>query len=211
MIATRRRLLCALAAVLLGAGVAKGESDLGWAAAFVRRSGDELSAIMGRTGSVETRRRLLQPFIDRVVDVDTVARFCLGRFWRQATAKQQEEYLGLFHAVLMNAVLVRVGDYEHNEVRVGVDRPEMHDSAIQVPTVVERTGTPPARVVWVVSPTAHDPRIIDLIAEGMSLRLTVRSDYTAFIVRHGNNIDALIDALRQQACDVCTSTRLGAR
>jgi phospholipid transport system substrate-binding protein len=166
---------------------------------------------MAKTRSTEARRQLLQPFIDRVVDVDTVARFCLGRFWRQATAKQQEEYLNLFHAVLMNAVLVRVGDYEHNEVRVGVERPEMRDSNIQVPTVVERTGTPPARVVWVVSPAAHEPRIVDLIAEGVSLRLTVRSDYNAFIVRHGNNIDALIDALRQQACDACTSTRLGAR
>lgn len=199
MIATRRWVMCALTAVLLGPGVAKAESDLTWAAAFVRHSGDELSSIVAKAGSAEARRQLLQPFIDRVVDVDTVARFCLGRFWHQATAKQQEDYIRVFHAVLMNAVLVRVGDYERNEVRVGVERPEMRDSNIQVPTVVERTGTPPARVVWVVTPTANNPRIIDLIAEGVSLRLTVRSDYNAFITRHGNNIDALIAALRQQA------------
>lgn len=211
MLAIRRRVLCALTAVLLDPGIAIGESDLGWAAGFIRRSGDELSSIMAKAGSAEARRQLLQAFIDRVVDVDTVARFCLGRFWNQATAKQQEDYVRVFHAVLMNAVLVRVGDYERNEVRVGVERPEMRDSSIQVPTIVERTGTPPARVVWVVSPRADNPRIIDLIAEGVSLRLTVRSDYSAFIVRHGNNIDALIDALRQQACTTCSPTRLGAR
>ena len=211
MIAARRGLLCGLAASPLAAEIARGEPNLGWAAAFIRRSGDELASIMAKAGSTDARRRLLQPFIDRVVDVDTVARFCLGRFWGRATAKQQEDYLRLFHAVLMNAVLVRVGDYERTEIRVNVERPEMRDSQVQVPTTVERTGSPPARVIWVVSTDADNPHIIDLIAEGMSLRLTVRSDYNAFLVRHDNNIDALIDALRQQACDACTSTRLGGR
>jgi phospholipid transport system substrate-binding protein len=197
MIATRRRLLGGIAAALMGPEIALGES-LEWAAAFIRRSGEELSSIMAKAGTTEARRRLLQPFIDRVVDVDAVARFCLGRFWRQATANQQQNYLRQFHAVMTNAVLVRVGDYEHNEVRVAVERPEIRDGNVQIATVVERAGTPPARVIWVVDANADNPRVVDLIAEGLSLRLTVRSDYNAFLVRHGNNIDALIDALRQQ-------------
>ena len=57
----------------------------------------------------------------------------------------------MFHAVLMNAVLSRVGDYEHNEVRVLIQQPETRDDAVHVPTVVERTGQPPVKVTWVVS------------------------------------------------------------
>ena len=95
-----------------------------------------------------------------------VARFCLGRFWRQATPAQQQDYVRVFHAVLMNAVLSRVGDYEHNEVRVMIDRPETREGAIHVPTVVERTGNPPVRVIWVVGADADNPRIVDVIAEG---------------------------------------------
>jgi phospholipid transport system substrate-binding protein len=211
MIAARRRLLTGIAGVLVTSEAARGEPDLGWAAAFIRRSGSELSSIVAKADSTEARRALLQLFIDRVVDVDAVARFCLGRFWRQATAKQQQDYLHLFHSVLMKAVLGRVGDYEHNEVRVTVERPEMRDGNVQVPTVVERTGNPPARVIWVVSPDADNPRIIDLLAEGTSLRLTVRGDYSAFLSRHDNDIGTLIDALRQQACDGCTSTKPGGR
>lgn len=197
MIATRRWLLGGIAATLIPSEIALGES-LDWAAAFIRRSGEELSSIMANAGTTDARRRLLQPFIDRVVDVDAVARFCLGRYWKQATANQQQDYVRLFHAVLTNAVLVRLGDYEHNEVHVDVARPEIHDGSVQVATTVERTGATPARVIWVVNPNADNPRIIDLIAEGLSLRITVRSDYDAFLVRHGNNIDALIGALRQQ-------------
>lgn len=197
MMATRRWLLGGIAAAVTRPDIVLGES-LEWAATFIRRSGEELSSIMTKGDTTEARRRLLQPFIDRVVDVDAVARFCLGRYWKQATAVEQQDYLRVFHAVLTNAVLVHLGDYEHNEVRVNVERPEMRDGSIQVATIVERTGAAPARVTWVVNSNADTPRIIDLIAEGVSLRITVRSDYAAFLVRHGNNIDALIDALRQQ-------------
>lgn len=197
MIATKRWLLGVIAAAAACPDFAFGDT-IEWAAAFIRRSGAELSSIMVQAGTAEARRRLLQPFIDRVVDVDAIARFCLGRHWNKATTGQQQDYLHLFHAVLTNAVLVRLGDYEHNEVRVDVERPELRDGSIQVATTVERTGTPTARVTWVVNPNADNPRIVDLIAEGVSLRITVRSDYNSFLARHGNSIDALIDALRQQ-------------
>src|SRR5215472_7500539 len=93
MIATRRRLLSGVASALLAPEIARADSDLGWAALFIRRSGEELSSIMAKAGSAEARRQLLQPFIDHVVDVDAVARFCLGRFWPRATAKQQQDYV----------------------------------------------------------------------------------------------------------------------
>jgi phospholipid transport system substrate-binding protein len=84
------------------------------------------------------------------------------------------------------------------EVHVVVGQPEAREDGVHVPTVVERTNNPPARVVWLVRMDDNGPRIVDVIAEGTSLRLTVRSDYNAFLAQHGDNIDALIAALRQQ-------------
>ena len=48
------------------------------------------------------------------------------------------------------------------------------------PPLVERTGAPPVQVTWAVSPEADNPRILDVIAEGVSLRLTMRADYNAY-------------------------------
>ncbi len=118
----------------------------------------------------------------------------------------------MFRGALTNAVLGRVGDYEHNEVRVVIERPETRDGNILVSTVVERTGAPPARVTWAISADANNPRIVDVLAEGVSLRLTMRADYNAYLIRHGDSIVALIDALREQACDGCVmATRPGPR
>ncbi len=201
MTAYRRTLLQAAASLALvaarpGAGWAQDQAAR--AAAFIQEAGKELAALVGGAQSPADKRLRLQPFIDRVVDVGAVARFCLGRAWAQATPVQQAEFTRLFHTVLVNNVVGRMGDYQHGEVKVTVGRAEVRADGVQVPTVVDRTGEPPTKVVWLVRFDDAGPRIIDVIAEGTSLRLTVRSDYNSFLAQHGNDVDALIGALRQQ-------------
>jgi phospholipid transport system substrate-binding protein len=53
-------------------------------------------------------------------------------------------------------------------------------------------------VDWIINGASSSPKIIDVVAEGTSLRLTQRSDYAAYLSRNNNNIDALISAMRQQ-------------
>jgi len=50
----------------------------------------------------------------------------------------------------------------------------------------------------VLANAATDPKIIDEIAEGTSLRITQRNDYASFLNQHGENIDALLGAIRCQ-------------
>lgn len=192
-------LLIALALALFPLAGVRAAPDPARAASFIKEAGLELAATVGDASTPEEKRRRLQPFIDRVVDVERVARFCLGRFWRQATPEQQRTYTALFHSVLMNNIIAHMGDYRQTKVAVVIGRPELREGEVYVPTTLEREGTPPAHVVWVVQDDGASLRIVDVIAEGTSLRLTVRSDYNAFLTRHDNNIAALIDALREQA------------
>ncbi len=194
----RRILLGASSLALLAPSWARAQAPTAQAVTFIQQAGQDLARLVGGARSVEEKRRKLQPFIDRVVDVDAVARFCLGRYWAKATPAQRTEYVRLFHSVLLTNVVSRMGDYQHTEVHVIVGQPDAREDGVHVPTVVERTNNPPARVVWLVRPDQGDPRIVDVIAEGTSLRLTVRSDYNAFLSQHGNDIDALIAALRRQ-------------
>jgi phospholipid transport system substrate-binding protein len=64
--------------------------------------------------------------------------------------------------------------------------------------VVERPNNPPTNVDWVISNPTSDPKIIDVIAEGTSLRLTQRQDYASYLNRNNNDIDALLNAMSQQ-------------
>src|ERR1700739_3467290 len=68
---------------------------------FVKNTSDQLVAIVNSPVSPLEKRRQLQAVTDSSVDVDDIARFCLGRFWRIATPDQQQQYMTLFHDLLL--------------------------------------------------------------------------------------------------------------
>ncbi|HST74598.1 MAG TPA: ABC transporter substrate-binding protein [Acetobacteraceae bacterium] len=167
------------------------------ATAFVKSTGDALVAVVNGSGSPSDKRHQLQQVIDSTVDVDEIARFCLGRFWRQATPDQQRQYIGLFHEVLLNNIAAKLGEYQG--VRFVMGRAQEREDTDVVNTTVERPNNPPTQVDWIVSTATGQPKIIDVVAEGTSLRLTQRSDYASYLSRNGNNVKALIDAMQKQA------------
>ncbi|MGD0434074.1 MAG: ABC transporter substrate-binding protein, partial [Acetobacteraceae bacterium] len=69
------------------------------ATAFVQQTGDKLVSVVNGTMSTPDKRRALTQIIEASVDVDSVARFCLGRFWRTASVDQQKRFVNAFHEV----------------------------------------------------------------------------------------------------------------
>ncbi len=199
---TRRKLLATapalFAATLLPALLPTGAraADPDTAVSFVDGMLRELLGIANGGTPLAAKRTALAAIIEAKVDVDAVARFCLGRFWRTATPQQQTDYTKLFHRVLIRNISEKVGEYEGVTYTLG--RASRREGDISVATVVNRPGNAPNKVDWVVAADGP-PKVIDVIAEGTSLRLTQRSDYAAYLSRNGNNVQALIDALRQQA------------
>jgi phospholipid transport system substrate-binding protein len=166
------------------------------ASAFVDKAGKELIAVVNGPGSPADKQAQLKQIVDRVVDVDEVGRFCLGRFWRSVPPAEQQQYLQLFHQVLQKNVAGKLGDYQGVTFVVGRATPR--DGGVAVATVVTRPNVAPANVEWVVSSSSGSPKIIDVVAEGTSLRLTQRSDYASFLAHNGDSVPALMDAMRKQ-------------
>ena len=167
------------------------------ATAFIEQTAKELVDVVNGPGTLAEKRAKLQVIVDRAVDVNEVARFCLGRFWRAASPQQQKEYLELFHRVLMINITGKVGEYQGVSFVMGRALPR--EGTMAVSTTVNRPGNAPSKVDWLVSTQSGSLRIVDVIAEGTSLRLTQRSDYTSYLGRNNNSVQALIDALKQQA------------
>jgi phospholipid transport system substrate-binding protein len=166
------------------------------ATAFIKATGLRLVEAINATGTLVERRKVVSGIIDGTVDVDGVARFCLGRFWRTATPAQQQQYLVLFRQMLAANIAAKLGEYKG--VTFTVSGAQDRDAGEVVSTIVTRPNNPPTNIQWLVANPATDPKIVDVIAEGTSLRVTQRDDYASFLSQHGQNVDALIDAIRQQ-------------
>jgi phospholipid transport system substrate-binding protein len=191
------------AAALVGAPplarrAAAQQVDLGRATTFIQATGEELVAAINAAGApVSQRRERVAQILRRAVDVDGVGRFILGRWWRTASAEQQQEYLQLFEQVLIRNLSARFGEYQG--VRFALGRTQVRtEEDVVINTVVERPGGPPFGLDWRVAEVGGQPRVVDVIAEGTSLRLTTRSEYSSVITRNGGNVAALLTAMRQQ-------------
>jgi phospholipid transport system substrate-binding protein len=199
-----RRFLLTMSAGWLAIGRgARAQSANDRAIAFVKATGDKLVAVVNAPGSASQKRQALTQIIDSAVDVDGVAKFCLGRFWRQASPDQQQHYMAVFHQVLVTNITSKLGEYQGVKFTVGRAAPD--GDTVRVDTVVDRPNNPPTNVQWVINNAASDPKIVDVIAEGTSLRLTQRSDYASYLSHNNNSIDALISAMQQQVAQAHAS------
>ncbi|MFT8244710.1 MlaC/ttg2D family ABC transporter substrate-binding protein [Roseomonas sp. BN140053] len=200
MTTSRRTLLTAsltLPALLAIRHPALAQVDTGQAASFIQSTGQELVAAINGNAPVAQRRQQVAGILRRAVDVDGVGRFILGRWWNQASPAEQGQYRQLFEETLIRNLSARFGEYQG--VRFSLGRTQQRsEEDVLVNTVVERPGNPAFGLDWRVGQVNGQLRIVDVIAEGASLRLTQRSEYSSVISRNGGRVSALLDAMRNQ-------------
>lgn len=197
MLPRRLVLISSAAAVAAGLCTRHAAAQLAsGAAGFIKGTGDQLVQVVNGGGSTDQKAAALAQIIDSRVDVNGIARFCLGRFWRVATPQQQQQYLDLFRRVLVSSIDAKLGEYKGVTFTMG--RTVAQDTGNVVSTTINRPGQAPANVDWVVQNVNGSPKIVDVVADGTSLRLTQRSDYSSFIVHNNESIQALLDAMKKQ-------------
>ncbi|GBQ36766.1 ABC transporter substrate-binding protein [Gluconacetobacter azotocaptans] len=193
----RRHVLGLVAgAIALPAARPARAADAAAARSFVTDFGRQLVAIVNSDRTLTDKKAAILPLLQAHVDMDAIGRYCLGRYWRVATPEQQAHYLTLFHQVLVNSITDKIGDYRGVTFTVSGTSPAGDDQAVE--TIINRPEQPSANTQWIVSTTSGQPKVVDVVGEGTSLRLTQRNDYASFVARHNGSIDALLHALDHQ-------------
>lgn len=197
---SRRALLggAAAAAGSLSARGASAEIDTARAAAFIEAAGRDLVAVLNTEGlTLPQRRERVAAILRRAIDIEGTGRFILGRYWRLASEAERQEYLRLFNDLIIRNLSSRFGDYMGVRFTVGRTQQRTEEDVL-VNTIVERPNSAAFALDWRVAEVDGQPKVVDVIAEGTSLRLTTRSEYASVISRNGGQVSALLAALRQQ-------------
>lgn len=200
---TRRALLlsgagAALAATLPRIPPAFAAMDPQRASLFIAAAGEELvAAINDPRLDLPQRRARVAAVLRRVVDVEGTGRFILGRYVRQASPAEYQEYIRLFDETIIRNLTARFGEYRGVRFSLGRSQQRLEEDVL-VNTIIERPNSPAFALDWRVGEVGGQPKVVDVIAEGTSLRLTQRSEYAAVIQRNGGRIAPLLDAMRNQ-------------
>jgi phospholipid transport system substrate-binding protein len=141
---------------------------------------------------IETFRRL---FADGF-DVPTIGRFVAGRSWQRATEPQKTAYLQVFEDVTILTWALRFDQYSGE--KLVIDKIREDGKAVILESSIIRPGKSGIKVEWRIEKGPKGYKILDIIAEGTSLAIAQRADYTSVIQQNNGEFDGLIRALRDK-------------
>lgn len=166
------------------------------AQAFVNKLTSEGIGFLGDSGiSKDQQKQEFEKLLNRNFDLDAIARFSLGRHWRDATPAQKSEYTKLFKDMIVDVYSNRFGEYQGQTIEVTGSRKE-GEKDVLVHSLLNQASGPDVKVDWRVRGTSESYKVIDVIVEGVSMALTQRSDFASVIQRGGGNIEVLLAHLR---------------
>ena len=193
-----RRFLLAGFAGLASTTVRAQQMDITRATAFVDRAGQELVNAINDPRLNQTQRRdRVASILRNAIDIEGTGRFILGRYVRQASPAELQDYNKLFDEIIIRNLSARFGEYRGVKFSLGRSQQRTEEDAL-VSTLIERPSNPSFTLDWRVAEINGQPKVVDVIAEGTSLRLTTRSEYAAVIQRNSGRVASLLDAMRGQ-------------
>ena len=171
-------------------------------AIFVRDLGDSAIKILDTTMTV--RQTQFRQLFEADFDVKRCAQLALGRYWRIATPEQRRQFVNLFEDYVVIGYSYRLGSLRGLIFKVLDSRttPEGFSVRSEMTSVNDTT---PVRVDWLLIPSGHSYKVTDVVVEGISMAVTLRSEFTSVIIENGGRLDRLFALMRQKnASNVAT-------
>ncbi len=162
----------------------------------------EVLADKGRT--TEQKKTTLDGYLDTCCDFETISKLVMAKNWRALSADQQKEFVTLFRQYLVATYGDNIENYKGETVNVLSGRKEARDD-YTVMTKVERGSAAADLLVDYRLRLAPDGdwKIIDVIAEGISMVSNLRSQFQEVISQSGT--DAIMKRLRDKTLPKATT------
>src|SRR6266481_6834074 len=167
------------------------------AAALITNLGNRALEVLGKNATPAQRVARFHELFREDFDVPGIARFVLGRYWKEATPEQQAEFVRLFEDYIALVYSGQLAAYNGETLKVTGSRPEAA-GAIVSSEIIRPTGSPPVKVEWHLTDRNGTYKINDVAVDGISMAVTQRSEFASVIQRNGGQVEGLINMLRQK-------------
>jgi phospholipid transport system substrate-binding protein len=130
-------------------------------------------------------------------DIPRISKFVLGINWRRATPKQRDEFLDVFEEVNLQRFMPLFAQYADQKFTVDKARQDQQKPMLYfVQSTIHRGEAPPVSIEWRIIRNDARYKILDVVAEGVSMALTLRNEYSSVVKNEG--VDGLIAKLREK-------------
>ncbi len=191
-----KKIIYIVSAVLLffaGAGHAQDQA----AVSFVSNLADKvIKEIITSSKTPEEKLYLFQDDFQQALDLKNIGQFVLGVYWKKATPAQREAFLKEFTDFTTKTWTDRFNMYDGQQFSFSGTR-DAGKAQVYVDSTI--STNPPISVIWRLRQKDGTYRIIDIIVEGVSMAMSYRNEYTAFLQKNNGNLDTLTKELKKKS------------
>ena len=160
----------------------------------VNRAAKTLSANLTK----EERIEKLKNIAAETVDINGIGYYTLGAYRKNITNEETEQYKVLFKQYFLKSFSSRLAEYSNPEIEV-VSKKKINENYTIVSSILVATEQrPEVKIDWrIYTKNPNDPKIRDLIIEGLSLARTQKEEFSSIIQSNDGDINALFANLKK--------------
>lgn len=161
---------------------------------FVNDLGNNIITLIRSTDDLSKKKEHFRNLLQKSFDMQSIGKFVLSRFWKQATPEQRDKFLNLFEQNMVDTYTSQFDQYK-DETMVVNDSRKDEDGAIWVNAKVQGSAREPVNIRWKLYDKGGALKVYDIHVNEASMCITHRSEYASIIGSHGGQIDGLLVAL----------------
>jgi phospholipid transport system substrate-binding protein len=163
---------------------------------FIKKVGDTTLEIVSSKLTDEVKEQKLTELFESSVNINWIAKFVIGSYGRDITPQQKAEYSDSYRKFLLKSYVPKFKNYTNQKIAIINTTAEDKDFFL-VQTEIKSEDEPSINVNYKVQKDAAGKyMIIDIVAEGVSMITTQRSEFGSILSR--SNIDSLIQKLKDK-------------
>tara|TARA_B100001123_G_C15217989_1_gene990050 strand:+ start:640 stop:1230 length:591 start_codon:yes stop_codon:yes gene_type:complete len=165
---------------------------------FIQEIVNDAKEVLLESNTNEFKTKKLSEIALKTVDIKGVAYYSLGKYRKQLSDKQMEEYLGLFEKYFLKSFTSRLTDYSEPKINV-VSADILNPKYTIVKSLLLATDEKPeVNIEWrVYTKNPDKPLIRDLIIEGLSLARTQKEEFASVIESNNGDVNKLFITLKE--------------
>ena len=165
---------------------------------FVQSTVNRAAKTLGANLTKEERIEKLKQIASDTVDINGIGYYTLGAYRKNISNEQIEQYNVLFEQYFLKSFSSRLAEYSNPEIEV-VSKKKINENYTMVSSILVSTEKrPEVKIDWrVYTKNPNNPKIRDLIIEGLSLARTQKEEFSSIIQSNDGDINALFTSLKE--------------
>ena len=160
----------------------------------VNRAAKTLSGNFTKNERIEKLKEIAKD----TVDINAIGFYTLGAYRKKINNAQKKQYEILFEQYFLKSFSSRLAEYSNPEIEVISKKEVSKNYTMVYSKLVGTDQRPEVKIDWrIYTKNVNNPKIRDLIIEGLSLVRTQKEEFSSIIQSNDEDINALFTALKE--------------